>query len=344
MKTLVVRLDHLGDLLLTTPLIRALARGGHSVDVLGRGAFLPIFENSPHVRHAIAIEDIAPKFPMEWWKVARWMRVSEYDIIILAYARDKRLCLASAFSGTRRRVAMWGGIWGRLTFHQCLRSEILTKPRPFSQILLRCADAVGIARQGHALDFFLTESERVMARSLVPLPLKGRTLVGIHPGSNGNTCNLPSEVYGALVAHILAETDWGVIITGTQPESALLDKWPMRILDSERVWNAVGRLNLRQLAGVIAEMSAYVCSGTGPLHVASAMGTPTVSPTCPAVSVSAAIWGNFGAPSRVIEPAHCPRMHDAGAGSCAFRGQIGVTELLEGLREILSGAANALGR
>src|SRR5467141_1488765 len=136
MKALVVRLDHLGDLLLTTPLIRALALANHFVDVLARGAFTPIFENSPFIKEWFSIESIAPRFPEQWWPLARWMRNRRYDVIVLAYAKEKRLCFASAFSGARRRIAMWSGIWGRLTFHQCLRSEILTRPRPFSEILL----------------------------------------------------------------------------------------------------------------------------------------------------------------------------------------------------------------
>lgn len=335
MKTLVVRLDHLGDLLLTTPLIRALAQAGQDVDVLARHAFTPIFTHSPHVREVVSVEAVAPDFPRAWWQLSRWLRSRHYDLIILAYAREKRLCLASAFSGTSRRIAMWGGLWGRLTLHQCLRSEILTDPRPFSQILLRCAEAVDAPAQGLKPDLSLADDERAAARQRIPSSLAGRTLVGIHPGSAGNACNLPSKVYAELAMALLRETGHGLILTGTEAETKLLAEWPNEVLRSERVWNTLGQLDLRQLAAVIAELNVYVCSSTGPLHIASALGTETVSPFCPAVPLNAAIWGNVGARSAVVEPATCPRLCGREA-CCDFNGQISAARLLADVQRLLA--------
>ena len=335
MKTLVVRIDHLGDLLLTTPLVRALAQAGHEVDVLARRAFVPIFSASPFVRESFSIEEVAPGFPSRWWKLSRWLRTRHYDLIVLAYAREKRLCLASAFSGTSRRIAMWSGIWGRLTLHQCLRSEILTDPRPFSQILLRCAEAVGAPGKGLKPDLFLSESEQAETRALIPPSLVGHTMIGIHPGSAGNACNLPSRVYAELASQILSQTEHSIVLTGTAEEMELLADWPAETLKSGRVWNALEQLDLRQLAAVVAEMAVYVCSSTGPLHIASAMGTATVSPFCPAVPLNAAIWGNVGAPARVIEPETCPRRSGSEA-CCDFRGQISATQLLAEIQSLLN--------
>ena len=261
---------------------------------------------------------------------SRWLRSQNYDLIILAYAKEKRLCFASAFSGTRRRIAMWGGIWGRLTFHHCLRSEILTDPRPFSQILLRCAEAVGAPGQGLIPDFFLRESEQSEARASISAAVAGRRLIGIHPGSAGNACNLPSKVYGELAAKILRETDCALILTGMPNEAKLFEAWPTEVLNSERVWNAVGQLNIRQLAAVVAEMAVYVCPSTGPLHVASAVGIRTVSPFCPKVPLNAVIWGNVGAPSQVVEPATCPR-RSGKETCCDFHGQISANLLFSHL-------------
>lgn len=338
MKTLVVRLDHLGDLLLTTPLVRALALAGHEVDVLTREAFTPIFTHSPHVRECIAIESVAPDFPRRWWKLSGWLRSRHYDLIILAYAKEKRLCFASAFSGTSRRIAMWSGIWGRLTLHQCLRSEIQSDPRPFAQILLRCAESVGAPSRGIKPDLFLSEAEQAETRHLVPATLTHRTLVGIHPGSAGNACNLPGKVYAELAAKILKETECGVVLTGTAAERILLADWPDEVLRSPRVWNTLGILDLRQLASLIAALKVFVCSSTGPLHIASALGIETVSPFCPSVPLNAAIWGNVGARARVVEPALCPRR--AGQEVCCdFGGQISAGQLLAEIKDLLASSA-----
>ena len=335
MKTLVVRLDHLGDLLLTTPLVRALSVGGHSVDVLVRDSLKSIFRNSHFVQGCFGIEEVAPGFPKAWWQLSRWMRRERYDCIILAYGKEARLCFASAFSGAKRRIAMWSGAWGRLTGHECLASRILEDPRPVSEILLACSRAMGVPDQGLRPDFFLSPNDLNAARDLIPEPLRTRLLIGIHPGSAGNACNLPSEVYGDLAALLLRETDCGLIVTGTRSEGKLLGLWPKEILDSERVWVSLGQLDVRQLAGIVKAMKVYVCSSTGPLHVASAVGTATVSPFCPAPPLNATIWGNMGAPSRVIEPERCPRLSSE-SQCCNFLGQISADQLLSEIKILLA--------
>src|SRR5207253_1064860 len=116
------------------------------------------------------------------------------EAIVLAYARDRRLCLASLFSGVKKRIAMWSGLWGRLTLHQCLSSHIISNPRPVSEILLACSRALGAPDRGLKPDFFLTDEECAAAEKLAPVTCRERSWIGIHPGTAGNTCNLPSRV------------------------------------------------------------------------------------------------------------------------------------------------------
>jgi len=330
-KTLVVRLDHLGDVVLTTPLIRALALGGHTVDVLVKQAFEPVLTHSPYIRECFSQEAIAPGFPKAWWKLGAWMREGGYNNILVPYARERRLCFASMISGADTRIAMWGGIWGRLTFHQCLRSEI---PRPFSEILLRCATALEIPGQGLTPDLFLTDTERAELRARIPPAFRGRNLIGLHPGTAGNTCNLPGSVYAEVVQLLLDGTDCAVAVTGTEDEGSLIRDWPARVISSERVWVCLGQLTLRQLACAIAEMDVYICPSTGPLHIASAVGTPTVSPFCPVAPLCASIWGNVGSPARILEPTTCPRIRGEPC-CCDFQGQITANQIVDQVIDIL---------
>jgi ADP-heptose:LPS heptosyltransferase len=219
-----------------------------------------------------------------------------------------------------------------------LRSEILTHPRPFPEILLSCSRALGISDQGLKPDIFLSESERETALTLLPASFCSRTLIGVHPGSAGNACNLPSETYSELVTLILKNADCAVVLTGTVDEQELLSHWPRRIIGSDRVWISMGKLDLRQLACVISEMDLFVCSSTGPLHIASAVGTPTVSPFCPTVPLNATIWGNVGAAARVIEPAICP-MKTGARHSCNFQGQITASQVFDAIVDTLRSSA-----
>ena len=265
------------------------------------------------------------------------MRGEKYDVVILAYAKQPRLCLASALSGAKRRIAMWSGVWGRLTGHECLPSHILDNPRPVSEILLSCSRALGATDQGLKPDLFFSANEVESTRELIPKSLRERRLIGIHPGSAGSACNLPSHVYAAIAAQILRETDYGIVLTGTTDELKLLTDWPAKILSSERVWNALGQISLRELGCIVAEMTVYVCSSTGPLHVASAVGTRTVSPFCPVLPMNAAIWGNVGAKSRVVEPEACPRLSGS-KSPCDFRDTISASDIFAAVIDIASSA------
>ncbi len=304
------------------------------MDVLVQDSLKRLFLESASVQTCFGIGEVAPGFPSRWWRLARWLRNSSYDVLILAYAKDRRLCLASRFSGISRRIAMWGGLWGRITGHECLASHILDNPRPVSEILLECSRAMSLPDQGLKPDFHLAARERDQVWNLLPVSFRGRLIIGIHPGSAGNACNLPSRVYSDLGVLLLRETDCVLVITGTDSEEQLLSSWSKELLGSDRVWPSMGKLGLRELACVIAEMKVFVCSSTGPLHIASAVGTATVSPFCPSVPLNAAIWGNVGAPARVIEPQTCPRS-DGTPTCCDFRGQISAEQLLGQVQELL---------
>jgi ADP-heptose:LPS heptosyltransferase len=329
----IIRLDHLGDLIITTPLIRALALAGHEVDVVAHAYSKPLLEHNPRIREAFAIGEIAPRFPRGWTGLARWLRARRYDGVLLPYAHPRELLLASAFSGARRRVAMWGGILGRLTLHECLRSGLPEHPRHFADACLDCARALGAAPAGAAPELFLTDAERTEMRGRLSERFGARRVVVIHPGSGGNACNLPEKEYAALAGMVLTRTDRAIVVTGTGDERIRYERWPREVLDSSRFWLSAGELSLRGLMSLIAETEVIACGSTGPLHIASGLGKRSVTPFCPFPSVSAALWGNIGGDGLVIEQSRdrCPRYHGETASHCDFQGAITAETLFKAL-------------
>jgi ADP-heptose:LPS heptosyltransferase len=329
----VIRLDHLGDLIITTPLIRSLALAGHEVDVLAHTYSLPLLDHNPRIRSAFAIEQIAPAFPRGWAALAGWLRARRYDGIVLPYARPRQLLLASAFSGARTRIAMWGGWLGRATLHRCLRSGLPERPRHFAEVSLDCARALGAEPGGAAPELFLTDAERTAMRRMLAARFGDRPVTVIHPGSGGNACNLPEKEYAAFAELLLARTDRAIAVTGTAGERNRYEAWPRELLDSPRFWLSAGELTLRQLMALIAETELLVCGSTGPLHIASGLGKRSLSPFCPVPAVSASLWGNIGGEGLVIEQPRdrCQRCKEAGAGHCDFQGVITAETLFQAL-------------
>jgi len=338
MRVLIVRLDHLGDVLLTTPLMRAAARAGHEVHILVREGCAALFAGNPGITTHV-VERVAPDFPRRWWQLGRWMRRMKFEMILLPYAKPKQLLLASAMSGANRRIAMWGGLLGRLTLHECLRSGMASGSRHFSEIPLDCAAAAGFPADGLKPDFYLTTGEIAAARADLDARFPGLAIVGIHPGCAGNTCNLGPDVYGNLAALLLEHPGLAIVATGIPAERPLFQTWPASVLEHPRFYNACGQWNLRQLAAHVANYATMVVPSTGPLHIAAAYAIPTVTPFCRYPSVGATVWGNLTPGSIVLSPPaeFCERRRAInGAAHCDFQGQIPPADLCRAVLQILA--------
>ena len=343
-KILVVRTDHLGDLVLTTPLLRALAAGGHAVDVMACGAFLPVLSGNPHVVRSVAIEEVCPAFPKGWRALARWLRLQNYETLVLPHARPRELLWAALASGVGRRIAMWSGIWGRLTGCRCLRSNLRGRPRHISDVYLDCARALSVEPAGLAPEIFPSEEARRWAAEALKRRFGDRPVVGIHPGCKGNTCNLPAAEYGRLAELVLRRPDLAVVVTGTPDERDLLTAWPAAVRESDRLWDAMGEVSLERLPALLERMAVFVCVGTGPLHVASAMRVRTVSPFCAWPPLSAAVWGSLGGPAATVHAPgeHCRQHRAHFTGHCDFAGTVTAEMLMREISTFLpSGAARA---
>lgn len=67
-----------------------------------------------------------------------------------------------------------------------------------------------------------------------------------------------------------------VMVTGSPSERTALEPWLQRVQDIELVTDAVGKWTLEELMDVLSQVKCVVASSTGPLHMATAMGTPGV--------------------------------------------------------------------
>lgn len=113
--------------------------------------------------------------------------------------------------------------------------------------------------------------ERVLARLEIPQASLTRTVV-LHPGNHGSANGWPLDRFSQAASQLQA-VGWQVVITGTAQEAPALRSL---IAAHEDVVSVVGLLNLEELLALLAHVHVVVASSTGPLHVASAVGTRVV--------------------------------------------------------------------
>jgi ADP-heptose:LPS heptosyltransferase len=117
----------------------------------------------------------------------------------------------------------------------------------------------------------VTESDRVAAAAVLG-PL-ARPLVVLHPGATDARRRWPPERF-AVLGDALAERGAAIAVTGTATEVPLTSEVVSGM--GAPVLDLTGRLSLSALVGVLASASLVVANDTGPLHLAYAVGTPTV--------------------------------------------------------------------
>lgn len=100
-----------------------------------------------------------------------------------------------------------------------------------------------------------------------------RPLVLLHPGATDPRRHWPVERFAA-VGQALADVGATVLVNGTAGERSLCEGLSAEIPGAR---NLCDRLSLNGLVGVLARCSLVVANDTGPLHLAVALGTPTVS-------------------------------------------------------------------
>jgi len=345
----ILRGDRLGDLVLTTPLVRALAAANWKVTVIGRRDFLPVLENNPHVTAALALEDLCSSWPRGWTALVRHLRHARYDAILIPQAAPPPLVWASAFSGALYRLVLYGGKWASLTLHERVPPQLAESSGHYARQVLSLGGLLGASIDDSRPEIFLRESELSAIRqtlrehfgeSLHPLIVLHAGGGHLRSTQRNTACNLPVAEYARLTGLLLDRTDCRIVITGGQNETALLAPFWTSWRQHPRCWFAVGSLGLRPLTALLQLADLTIVGSTGPLHLASAVGATTLTPFCPAPGVNAATWGNQGGLGHVFErsPAHCPLQQGQTCSCGDFQGEITADSLFARAREILRDA------
>jgi len=171
--------------------------------------------------------------------------------------------------------------------------------------------------------------------------LTARSFILVHPGSRWLFKCWPAEHTAALIDRIV-DAGFRVVVTGAPDagERALVAAILAAIGPAarERTHDLSEQLTLRELAAVTALARAFVGVDSAPMHIAAAMGIPTVALFGPSGELQ---WGPWGVPSRVISSDAHP-CRPCGIDGCGGRKvsecltTLPVSRAYEGLRSLLA--------
>jgi heptosyltransferase-2 len=339
-RILVVRTDRVGDVILATPLIRALRMTfplAH-LAALVRPYTRDVLLHNPHLNE-ILVDDPGGAHAGRggFWHQVRSLRAKRFDTALLLLPTE-RMAWMLFLAGIRTRIGVGTKLYEVLT---CMRTVSRNKYIPLRHEADYCMDlgrAIGVSTDDLRTEVFLTDSERrtAGARLRQAGAATGGPLIGIHPGSGKSAPNWRVERYAQLARTLLdRHPDATVVLTGSEAERSFSPA--LSAAGSRRIVDLVGLLTLRDLMGVISRYSLLVSASTGPMHVAAALRIPTVSLFCPLTACSPRLWGPLGNRSEVVLPpeGYCQHRCPGDPHICQFEDGILVSEAAAAVERIL---------
>jgi ADP-heptose:LPS heptosyltransferase len=264
-KILIVRFSSIGDVVLTTPVLRCLKKQLKGVEVhfITKKSFEPVVRDNPYIDKIYTISSSITEVLSE-------LKAEKYDHIIDLH---KNLRTASL----KLKLAVTSTSFPKLNFKKWLLVKFKKDKMPQIHVVERyfkTVEHLGIKNDQLPCDFYISPSEEVQVKT--EFGLEPKEYVAFALGAQFFTKRLPIEKQ----VEILEKINQPIVLIGgpTDKEAAqeLIDK-----LVGKHVINACGRYSLQQSASIVHQSKVLLSHDTGMMHIATCFTIPIVS-----------VWGN----------------------------------------------------
>jgi ADP-heptose:LPS heptosyltransferase len=267
-RVLVTRLNYLGDVVLSLPMVDALraAHAGIEVDYLTREPAASLLRGDERFARVMDWQDGAGAS----LRTVMALRARRYRAVIDLYSNPRSAWL-SWFSGAPVRIG--GNRRGR----RLLYTHRVDAPRGLavSDVFMRYVAPLGVEAPASKPTLRIADSERMAAETVLARAgagAHGPPRVGVHPGGKWPVKRWPAAHVAELVNRIEGSGARPVLFTGPDEPDATA---AVVSLLSRRV-AVLDPLPIRTVAAVMSRLDAMVACDGGIMHTSVAVGTPTV--------------------------------------------------------------------
>lgn len=267
---LAVRFSSIGDVLLVTPLLRAIRRRHPEsrITVVTKAASAPLVENNPHVDEIIPLR---PGQPLS--QLASRIRGGGFTHLF------------DLHDSLRSRVlrALAPGPWHGYPKHRVARALLIHGKhdrypvhRPVAERYFAAARGLEVRPDGEPPEFFLADPAIAEAAAWLESGGLGtaRALVAVAPGAAHATKRWPVDHWRALVDRLVG-AGMDVVVVGGAADADIARS--VAAGRGERSRSAAGVFGLQATGAVLRRAKAVVSGDTGVMHMATGVGTPVVA-------------------------------------------------------------------
>jgi ADP-heptose:LPS heptosyltransferase len=266
MKILILRFSSIGDIVLTTPVIRCLKKQLPNAEIhyATKSAFKGILENNPYVDKVHILSTSTNDLIQE-------LKSEKFDLVIDLHKNLRTLKIkwslhTKSYSFDKLNVKKW--LYVHWKFKVMPDKHIVER-------YLETVQALGIQNDHAGLDYFIPKKDIVDLNTLPEVFKKGYVAIAI--GAQHATKRLPEAKLKELVEKI----SFPVLFLGGKEDATMGDALINYFSDTKHILNTCGKYNLNQSASLVEQSNYVYTHDTGLMHIAAALKKRVVS-----------IWGN----------------------------------------------------
>ncbi len=263
-KFLIIRFSSIGDIVLTTPVIRCLKKQlpESEIHYLTKSQFLPVLEDNPHIDKIFTIrENIGEVLPD--------LKNQEYEMIIDLHKNFRS-------KGTIINLRRPARGFDKINFQKWLMVNFKINRLPPVHIVDRYFQAVeslGVMNDGLGLAYFIPEKDEVNVKNL-PGSIKDGYIAWVIGGKH-KTKIYPED----LIIETIKNSPRTFVLLGGPEDAEKGNR--IEKATGNRVFNACGKFNINQSASLVKQALKVITNDTGLMHIAAAFKKEIIS-----------LWGN----------------------------------------------------
>jgi heptosyltransferase-3 len=290
-RALVIRTDtRVGNVLLTTPLVRALRTGlaPAKVDFLVAAGKEGLVEGLADRILPFEKKDFF-KAPWRFWRFLQVLRSARYDLVVEASHWH-------AFSFTSLWLARWTRAPVRIGHARELAERFLTHPVPHDPSLVRDVQAklellqpLGLSDQGEEMETTVDSRPSLAEKAKYIAAAAGKApLVALNPGARKPSHRWPARAFGELARLLKEHYGLAPLVLWGPGEEAIAQE---AVKASGGAAHLAPHTDLALLAAVFRRSALVVTNDTGPMHLAVATGARVLAVL---MSEDGARWSHRG--------------------------------------------------
>jgi len=264
MKFLIIRFSSIGDIVLTTPVVRCLKQQvpGAIVHYLVKKNFRSIMEPNPYVDKIHELGD-------SWEEMIALLKEEQYDHVIDLHHNLRTLRVKKA-------LGVPATSFNKLNIEKFIFVKLKWNVMPKLHIVDRYMETVasfGVKNDGEGMDYFIPPEAEVATHDIPASHQLGYIALVI--GASFHTKKLPVYKLQELCSGI----DHPIMLLGAREEFA--EGEAIRQVDPVKIYNACGKFSLHESADLVRKSKLVIAHDTGLMHIAAALKKPVL-----------AVWGS----------------------------------------------------